>query len=123
MGNALSWIFCKFAVRRQQLPALWLVYCFVSTDFHRFYMIDKNRNPPFVFFVAVRTHKNQDEPLAHNICTVSAERIDKNQYKPLALDASLLRAIDAVAVCKSLSKLRDFQPAIPSPYGTSTARR
>ncbi len=49
-----------------------------STDFHRLYPIDKNRNPPIVFFVAVRTHKNQD--------------------KPLALDASLLRAIDGAAV-------------------------
>ena len=26
--------------------------------------IDKNRNPPLVFFVAVRTHNNQDKPLA-----------------------------------------------------------
>ena len=47
-------------------------------------------------FVAVRTHKNQD--------------------KPLALDASLLRDLDGAAVWKSLSKLRDFQPAAPSPY-------
>ena len=35
-----------------------------SRRFHRFYMIDKNRNPPLVFFVAVRTHKNHDKPLA-----------------------------------------------------------
>ena len=54
-------------------------------------------------FVAVRTHKNQD--------------------KPLALDASLLRDLDGAAVWKSLSELRYFQPAAPSPYGTSTARR
>ena len=67
-----------------------------SRRFHRFYMIDKIRNPPLVFFVAVRTHKNQD--------------------KPLALDASLLRAIDVADVWKSLSKLRDFQPSTSSPY-------
>ena len=59
-------------------------------------MNDKNRNPPLVFFVAVRTHKNQD--------------------KPLAPDASLLRAFYAVAVWKSLSELSYFQPATPSPY-------
>ena len=54
-------------------------------------------------FVAVRTHKNQD--------------------KPLALDASLIRAIDGAAVWKSLSKLRYFQPAIPSPYGFRINRK
>ena len=62
------------------LPCGWSIAWFpqIHADFHRFYMIDKNRNPPLVFFVAVRTHKNQD--------------------KPLALDASLLRAMDGAAV-------------------------
>ena len=54
-------------------------------------------------FVAVGTHKNQD--------------------KPLAPDASLLRAFYAVAVCKSLSKLRYFHPAAPSPYGFRINRK
>ena len=54
-------------------------------------------------FVAVRTHKNQD--------------------KPLAVDASLLRAFYAVAVWKPLSKLRYFQTATPSPYGLCINRK
>ena len=54
-------------------------------------------------FVAVRPHKNQD--------------------KPLALDASLLRDLDGAAVWKSLSELRYFQPAIPSPYGFRINRK
>ena len=71
------------------LPCGWSIAWFpqIHADFHRFYMIDKNRNPP------------------------------------LALDASLLRAFYAVSVCKSLSKLRDSQPATPSPYGLCINRK
>ena len=43
--------------------------------------------------------------------------------QPLAPDASLLRAMDAAAVCKSLSKLRYFQPAAPLPYGLRINRK
>ena len=75
----------------------------IHADFHRFYMIYKNRNPPLVFFAAVRTHKNQD--------------------KPLALDASLLRDLDGAAVWKSLSELRYFQPPTSSPYGFRINRK
>ena len=65
------------------LPCGWSIAWFpqIHADFHRFYMIDKNRNPPLVFFVAVRTHKNQDKPLAVFV----AGRIDKNQSNPLRL--------------------------------------
>ena len=57
-------------------------------------MIDKNRNPTLVFFVAVRTHKNRNPPLVF----FGALRTHKNQDKPLALDARLLRAMDGAAV-------------------------
>ena len=48
------------------LPCGWSIAWFpqIHADFHRFYMIDKNRNPPLVFFVAALTHKNQNKPLA-----------------------------------------------------------
>ena len=87
------------------LPCGWSIAWFpqIHADFHRFYMIDKNRNPPLALFVAVRTHKNQD--------------------KPLAPDASLLRDLDGAAVWKSLSELRYFQPSTPSPYGFRINRK
>ena len=71
------------------LPCGWSIAWFpqIHSDFHRFYMIDKNLNPP------------------------------------LALDASLLRDLDGAAVWKSLSKLRYFQPAAPSPYGLCINRK
>ena len=78
------------------LPCGWSIAWFpqIHTDFHRLYMIDKNRNPPLVFFVAVRTHKNRNPALVF----FGALRTHKNQDKPLALDASLLRAMDGAAV-------------------------
>ena len=72
----------------------------IFTDFIR---LTKTEIHTMCFFVAVRTHKNQD--------------------KPLALDASLLRALDGVAVWKSLSELRDFRPATSSPYGFRINRK
>ena len=68
--------------------------------------------------------KNKDKV----VCDFSTDIIcgSKDSQKPsppLALDASLLRALDGAAVWKSLSKLRYFRPAAPSPYGASTARR
>ena len=56
----------------------------------------------------------------------SCEAIRQQPNKPLALDARcLLRAIDVAAARKSLSKLRYFQPAPPSPFRVlaSIARR
>ncbi len=47
----------------------------------------------------------------------------KTEIHPLLLMRMSLRAIDGAAVCKSLSKLRYFQPAPPSPYGFCINRK
>ena len=60
------------------------------------------------------------------ISPVVTSVIRQKHNKPLAVDARcLLRAIDAAAARKSLSKLRHFQPAPPSPLQglASIARR
>ena len=69
------------------LPCGWSIAWFpqIHADFHRFYMNDKNRNPPTVFFVAVRTHKNQDKHFLITSAWYVPERIDKNRSSPVRL--------------------------------------
>ena len=102
-------------------------------EFHSFICHLSSRKPqsaktkteihPLCFLFQYGLTKTKLNPFSWHLHGKCQNGLTKTSINPLLLMRMSLRAIDGAAVWKSLSELRFFQPATPSPYGLCINRK